>query len=85
MCCLKIIPGYHAYHYELFETTESMNDLIHNPYSSEHFTMQIGEALSNELEGSSEWSEISDFLVNCKYKQSKYVNTSKDNELSFYQ
>ena len=40
-CCEKNIPGYHAYHYELFDSLNNKNDQIHNPYSSKHFTMQI--------------------------------------------
>ena len=79
-CCEKIIPGYHAYNYELFDTLSCKNDLIYNPYSSENFSMQIGNMIDSELENNNLWSEISDFLIRCKYKQAKTVIAPEDNE-----
>ena len=47
-CCEQMIPGYHTYYYELFDTLNHKNDLIYNPYSSKHFTMQIGNEFDDE-------------------------------------
>ena len=84
-CCEKMIPGYHAFSYELFDSLNGRkNDAIHNPYSSEHFTMQIGNMIDTELENNNFWSEISDFLVNCKYMQAKNIKAPSENEFDIF-
>ena len=42
--------------------------------------MQIGNMIDSELENNNLWSEISDFLIRCKYKQAKTVIAPEDNE-----
>ena len=81
-CCEKNIPGYHAYYYELFDSFNNKNDHIHNPYSSKHFTMQIGNEFDNENISNTMWNDVSELLVSCKYKQPKYVKPLSYNELS---
>ena len=43
-----MISGFHAYSYELLDDPYLKNDKMYNPYSSSHFTQQIGEILENE-------------------------------------
>jgi exonuclease III len=48
----------------------------------ENLVNQIGEKISNEDEYSdSTWSDISDFLVKCKYTQPQFIKSSKPSEL----
>ena len=83
-CCEKIIPGYHAYTHELYGLDNRKNNNIYNPYSSAHFAMQIGNALDDEENNNNVWSEISELLTNCKYKQLKDVKTNVDSELNIF-
>ena len=83
-CCEQMIPGYHTYYYELFDSLNHKNDLIYNPYSSKHFTMQIGNEFDNEGISNTMWNDVSEFLVSCKYKEPKYVNTPSEHELSIF-
>ena len=82
-CCEQIIPGYNVHNHELFDSHNN-NKFIYNPYHSSHFTMQIGEILDSEEESNQVWSEISDFLVKCKYKRPTCTKTSSDTELNIY-
>ena len=72
-CCELMIPGYHAYTHEVYGLDGRKNNSINNPYSSAHFAMQIGNALDDEENNNNVWSEISELLTNCKYKQLKDV------------
>ena len=42
-CCDEIIPGFHAYSYELLRDPYLRKDKIYNPYSNSHYTQQIGK------------------------------------------
>ena len=42
--------------------------------------MQIGNMIDSELENNNLWSEISDFLIRCKYKQAKTVIAPEENK-----
>ena len=81
-CRENMYPGYNAYTYELYGIENFKNNSIFNPYSSSHFAMQIGNDLDNEEENNRIWSEISEFLVSCKYKQIEKCKTSSANELN---
>jgi exonuclease III len=82
-CCDATIPGFRVHTYELYGSISTYaNDCIFNPYSSSNNAFQIGEKITNESEENSFWNEISDRLINCKYKQLKYVATPKHSELN---
>ena len=80
-CCENMIPGFHAYSHELHGTTGLTNDSTFNPYDRTHATNLIGDMIANEEEHNSVWSEISDFLIKCEYKQLNRTVQSKNNEL----
>ena len=73
-----MILGYHAYTHELYGFDNRKNNDIYNPHSS----AQFGNALDDEENNNNVWSEISDLLTNCKYKQLKDVKTYVDSELN---
>lgn len=81
-CCESMYPGYHAYTYELYGIENYKNNSMYNPYSSTHFTMQLGNNLDSEENSNNVWSEISDFLVSCKYKQIEKIENNSTNELN---
>ena len=83
-CCEKIIPGFHAYEYELYGLDSLKNNKIYNPYSSSHFAMQIGNTLEEEEGTNRIWSEISELLTSCKYKQMKDVITNPESEINIF-
>ena len=80
-CCENMIPGYHCQNYELTDNVP-LNNLIHNPYSSSNIINQIGDRISAEHENDTMWSDISDFLLKCKYVQIKDFKISRENELN---
>ena len=81
-CCESMYPGYYAYTYELNGIENCKNNLLYNPYSSTHFTMQLGNDLDNEENANNIWNDISDFLVSCKYKQIEKIEVNSTNELN---
>ncbi len=80
-CCENLIPGYHVTSFELDENYSKINNLVYNPYDHTHFTSLIGSAIDNEELNNDYWNEISELLVNCKYKQQRHVRTPSHNEL----
>ena len=46
--------------------------------------MQIGNEFDNEGISNTMWNDVSEFLVSCKYKEPKYVNTPSEHELSIF-
>ena len=83
-CCEKIIPGFYATSYELNDDYERLNSFTYNPYKQDHFTNLIGDVIEAEEHHNSHWSEISDFLVKCKYTQQKHVKSSGNCELKLF-
>ena len=83
-CCDDMIPGFRVHNYELYGSTPTIiaNDRVFNPYCSSNNVNQIGDKIANEAEQNSFWSEISDCLVNCKYKQLKHAVPAKSSELN---
>ena len=82
-CCDDMIPGFRFHNYELYGTTSTAaNDCIFNPYCSSNNVYQIGDKIANEAEHNNFWNEISDCLINCKYKQLKCVAMPKSSELN---
>ena len=79
-CCTENFAGYNVTHYELFDDYSPLNNIFYNPYNSTHLTNQIGEAL-DDAEQNGIWSETSEFLLKCKYKQLKDFGASNDGEL----
>ena len=70
-CCEKIIPGFHAYSYELLGDPYYNNDKMFNPYDSNHFTQLIGEILGGEDESNRAFNNASELLLSCKYKKNR--------------
>ena len=83
-CCEDIIPGFHVNLYELYDDYVRLNNSVYNPFIREHFTNLIGDAISNEEHHNSMWNEVSELLVNCKYKQQKHVKKSGPAELKVF-
>ena len=83
-CCQKMIPGFYSTTYELNDDYERLNNLTYNPYNRDHFTNVIGDALEAEEHQNSHWSDISEFLVKCKYTQHKNVKLPSDCELKIF-
>ena len=83
-CCEEMIPGFHAYSYELLDDPYFKNDKMYNPYSSSHFTQQIGEILENEDDSNHAFSLASEILINCRYKQPSVVSPPTLLELSTF-
>ena len=82
-CCDNMIPGFRVNNFELYgTTTAACNDFIFNPYCSSNNIYQIGDKIANEAEHNNFWNEISDCLINCKYKQLKNIALPKDEELT---
>ena len=67
-CCEDIIPGFHAYSYELLGDPYLRNNKAYNPYSKTHFTQLIGEMLENQEGSNHAFNQASEILINCKYK-----------------
>ena len=57
---------------------------MYNPYLTTHFTQQIGEILQNEEECNQAFSDASELLVKCKYKQPSVITTPSKTELSTF-
>ena len=85
-CCESMVPGFNVYSHELNGIEYRKNDQMFNPYSSSHFAMQIGNVLDRDTEQNSVWSEISDFLISCNYKNMTYSSkdTPPDTELNIF-
>ena len=81
-CCEAIIPGFHAFSYELLGDPYLKNDKVYNPYSSTHLTQMIGEILENEESSNNAFSDVAEILINCRYKQPSIVTTPNELELS---
>ena len=81
-CCEDIIPGFHTHSYELLGDPYLKNNKMYNPYRTTHFTQQIGELLQNEEESNQAFSDASELLVKCKYKQPSVIVTPSKTELS---
>ena len=81
-CCEETLPGFHAYSYELLGDPHLKNNKTYNPYSTAHFTQQIGEMLENEEDSNYAFNQASEILVNCKYKLPSAVSPPSDMELN---
>ena len=57
---------------------------MYNPYCSTHFTQLIGDVFDRESESNAEFSELSELLINCKYKQATTTKAPTDKELSIF-
>lgn len=77
-----MIPGFRVHVYELYGTMGLGNKSVFNPYNHEHNTNLIGDSIDREEQHTGIWNEISELLISCKYKQPKYVTSSKPNELN---
>ena len=84
LSCKEIIPGFHAYSYEVLGDPYFRNDRIYHPYSYSHYTQQIGELLENKEESNNAFSYASELLVNCRYKQPSVISPPRDSELSTF-
>ena len=82
-CCEKMIPGFHAYTYEIVGDPYLKNNKIYNPYNNSHFTQMIGDMFENN-ENTNSFDDVSEILVNCKYKQPVHASVPSGNELSIF-
>ena len=81
-CRKDMIPGFSVETWELFsDHNDRYNNLVHNPYHREHFTNLIGDKIQNKDHCDETWGDISDFLVNCKYKQFRNISKLTDSNL----
>ena len=80
-CCTDNFAGFSSTSWELFGG-QPCNDKIYNPYDPDKLINRIGNTLDNIDEGNSEWNDVSDFLLRCKYKLLKDVTSSNTEELS---
>ena len=82
-CCESIIPGFHAYTYEILGDPYLKNDKSYNPYKSSHYTQLIGDMFEGN-DGNNDFQDLSELLVSCKYKKPEqaHVTTPSSNELS---
>ena len=83
-CCEDIIPGFRAFSYELLGVPDFKNNKMYNPYSSSHFTQLIGDIFDRENENNDMFNELSEHLINCKYKQARMTCVASDHELSIF-
>ena len=81
-CCDRMIPGFRVHNYELYDNIGIGNTYIFNPYDHTHHANVIGDMIASEEEHNNVWSEISNFLTGCNYKQPKHIPESKINELN---
>ena len=58
-----------------------MEFLLFNPYDSKKLAADIGDSVCSEIEQNYVWQEISEFLINCKYRQLKDTAEPRPNEL----
>ena len=80
-CCDSIIPGYRYHAYELLDVSCWRNNAMFNPYRQDDFVNIIGDQISNEEENNEIWSDLSELMVQCKYKMAKSIPQAKNNEL----
>ena len=80
-CCNDMIPGYQYHAYELLDISSWANNAIFNPYFGDNNVNNIGDRMSNEEENNEVWSELSELMVQCRYKMAKNIPQTKDNEL----
>ena len=55
-----------------------------NPYDRDRNVNVIGEKISSEEEHNQIWSEMSEVLTNCAYKQPQHIPTPNTNELNVF-
>ena len=79
-CCQSMIPGADVHNFELLGDYNYKNNFTFNPYHYSHLTMQLGDLIDNEA-SSEMWHDVSEFLVNCTYKQPSPNNEPKELEL----
>ena len=82
-CCENMIPGFHAHTYEILGDPYLKNNKLYNPYSNSHSTQMIGDIFENN-ENTNSFHDVSEILVNCKYKQPKHATVPSGNELSIF-
>ena len=83
-CCKDMIPGYNVTSYELNLDYGRLNNYIFNPYDSNHFSNSIGDRIDNAGGDNEYWSQISDILLSCNYKQQKNAKISSCTELKIF-
>ena len=81
-CCEELIPGFHVNSYELIGDLYHKNQAFFNPYSNLHHANNIGDQFSQMEDDDTLWAEISQSLLNCKYKEPKNTKSAKNNELN---
>ena len=80
-CCVNNIPGFRSTSFELLGSSSRTNNQIYNPYDKNYYVNVIGDALDDLKVDNDLWSEISDLLISCKYKQQLHIKPPKTDEL----
>ena len=83
-CCEDMFPGFYSYTYEILGDPYLKNDKMYNPYCTNAFAQQIGDIINTEENTNDIFSEVSDILINCKYKQLTTSKPPPDSELSIF-
>ena len=80
-CCESMMPPYNYNIWELYDEPSLTNNGVFNPYDSKKLATDIGDTVCSEIEQNCVWQEISEFMINCKYRQLKDTAEPKPNEL----
>ena len=82
-CCESMIPGFNYEPHHLLDDYSHLHDLFFNPYDRENIANEIGNQLDDEQDREY-FDEISNILVECRYKEQKHVQNSGANELKLF-
>ena len=78
-----MIPGFNYEPHHLLDDYSHLHDLFFNPYDRENIANEIGNQLDDEQDRDY-FDEISNILVECRYKEQKHVQNSGANELKLF-
>ena len=84
-CCEENIPGYSTNCIALNDSYGSRTtNIAFNPYSKACLINSIGDKIEGTEQNSEYWTELSEFLLRCEYKQHAHVKSSNANELKVF-
>ena len=76
-----MIPGFNYYSFELLDAGINNNNYIFNPYSNTSRVNMIGDCIANEEENNTYWNELSEQLIQCRYKSPENIQQADAKEL----
>ena len=83
-CCEQIFPGFNVHCFELYSTTPTRNSALFNPYSNFHNSNIVGDMIDQEEHNNNLFNDISETLINCRYRQPKHVKFAEKFELNTF-